>query len=129
MMKVGISAIVAMFIASGVGSYLIQTNIEHRTIKVASKERLMSISTNDDGGTSSSWTNFVYSDDEAYVVKDSFWNWHFRAGTVYAQIREGATCNVTLSGYRWGFVSMHQNIIAADCDAPEGNIIGKDIHL
>lgn len=110
---ISVVGILGLFV---LGSYLIQTNIEHRVIKVASKERLMSISTNTDGGTSSKWTNFVYSDDETYVVKDSLWNWHFRSRTVYAQIEVGATCRVILSGYRWGFLSMHQNIISADCE-------------
>lgn len=101
--------------ASMVGSYLIQTNIEHATINVVSKERLLNVSTDSEGKTSSKWENFVYTDEETYKVADSFWNWHFRARTVYAKIKEGSTCDVTLSGYRWGFLSAHQNIIEAEC--------------
>lgn len=104
--------------ASGIASYLIQTHIEHAEIAVVSKERLVSV-TGSDGNTSSSWKNFVYTEAESYIVKDSFWNWHFRAGTIYAQIKEGSVCRVTLSGYRLGFLSMYQNIIGADCASQE----------
>lgn len=113
---VGVLA-VATIIGMTASSAAIQRKIEITTVTTTSKERLMSVSSSD-GDTSTSFKNFVYTGDEVYVVKDSFWNWHFRAGTVYAQIPdEPATCEVTLSGVRWGFLSMHQNIIAARCDA------------
>lgn len=98
-----------------VASYKIATHIEETTITVVSKERLMEIGTDSEGRSHTTYKNFVYSDDEAYVVADSMWNGHFRARSVYAQVHEGATCRVTLSGYRFGFLSMHQNIIAAEC--------------
>jgi hypothetical protein len=107
--------IVAGFTAVTFLSYKIQTHIETATIEVVSKERLLNLKTDSDGKSSSTWTNFVYAKDETYVVEDSFWNWHFTARTVYAKLQEGAKCDVTLSGYRLGFLSMHQNIIAADC--------------
>jgi hypothetical protein len=119
MMKFVVAGVATLATAGGIGSYLFETHLEDRVIAVVSKERLMSISTNNKGGTSSSWTSFVYSSDETYVVADSLWNWHFRARTVYAQIKEGASCHVTLSGYRWGFLSTHQNIIAANCEGAQ----------
>jgi hypothetical protein len=103
------------FPALGLSSYLISQNIEQIAINVVSKERIMKVSTSN-GTTSTNIKNFIYTDSETFVVEDSFWNWHFRAGTVYAKIREGATCNVTVVGYRWGFLSMYQNIIEADCE-------------
>lgn len=111
-----VAALAIPLLAVGViSSAVIQRNLETATIEVVSKERLLNMNTNDEGQVTSSYENFVYSNDEAYVVADSLWNWHFRARSVYAQIQEGAICEVTLSGYRWGFLSMHQNIIAADC--------------
>lgn len=110
-------AVGVVFVAIGMGaSFAIQRTIEHKTIEVQSKERLMSISTTDEGKSKTSYQNFVYSDDETYVVQDSFWNWHFRAATVYAKIPDKGICEVTLSGVRWGFLSMYQNIIVANCN-------------
>lgn len=104
-----------LFMSLVPASIAIQRHLEETTIHVVSKERLLEVSSND-GKSSSSYKNFVYTDDEAYVVDDSFWNWHFRAGTVYAKIPNGpSTCKVTLSGFRSGFFSMYQNIIAAEC--------------
>jgi hypothetical protein len=102
--------------AMAVGSYLIQTHIEHAEINVVSKERLLKVTTND-GNTSSEYQNFVYSDADTYTVRDSLWNGHFTSATVYARIREGSRCRVTLAGYRLGFLSMFQNIIEAECGA------------
>ena len=108
--------VVAFFGILALPSYFIQTNIEYTTIDVVNKERLLSVSSDSEGKSRSEYKNFVYTADESYIVKDSLWNWHFRAGTVFAQIPDGkSTCEVTLSGYRWGFVSMYQNIIEADC--------------
>ena len=113
MMAGMIMGVIALF---AVPSYMINSKIETATIQVVSKERLMKVGTNGDGGSKTSYQNFVYSADESYVVEDSIWNWHFRAGTVYAKIPDGeATCDVTLSGMRMGFFSMYQNIIEADC--------------
>jgi hypothetical protein len=108
-------AIVFLGLAGGV-SYAVQTHTEVRTIHVVSKERLLQVDTDKDG-SSSSYKNFVYTDNEAYVVQDSLWNGHFTAGTVYAQIHANSNCLVTLAGYRFGFLSMYQNIIAAKCSA------------
>ena len=96
-------------------SLLIQRQLETTTIEVVSKERLLKISGENNN---SSHQNFVYTANEVYRVKDSFFNWHFRAATIYALIPEtGGTCEVTLSGVRWGFLSMSKNIIAAKCGA------------
>lgn len=116
MKSFGILAVLFIVAISVVSSYMIQTHIEYATIKVEGKERLLNVSSDSEGKTSSKWENFVYTGDETYVVQDSFWNWHFRARTVYANIKEGSNCEVTLSGYRWGFLSMHKNIIEAKCD-------------
>ncbi len=99
--------------------YTNSRHIEHKSIFVESKERLLRISSDKDGNSSSTYQNFVYASDETYVVADSVFNGHFRAGTVYAQIREKANCQVTLSGYRIGFLSLYQNIIAAACERSE----------
>jgi hypothetical protein len=111
-------AAAALFVASIpatiAGSYLVSRNVERLQISVVSKERLLKVSSSD-GKTSTSFQNFVYTDSETFKVDDNLWHWHFRSGTVYAQIREGAVCDVTVVGYRWGFLSMYQNIIAASC--------------
>ncbi|TRL39847.1 hypothetical protein [Rhizobium straminoryzae] len=109
-------AVVPMLVVALLGaSYAIQTHIEQKTIRVQGKERLTKVTSDSDRKTSTTFKNFVYSDDEVYVVEDSLWNGHFIAMTVYSGIKIGATCRVTLSGYRFGFLSMYQNIIAADC--------------
>ncbi|MBD9372810.1 hypothetical protein IB238_09280 [Rhizobium sp. ARZ01] len=109
--------ILVLGVAAGVASYMIQTHIEQSEISVVSKERLLSVSTDSDGKSSSKYRNFVYSDAETYVVEDSLWNGHFTSSTVYAKIQEGARCRVTLAGYRFGFLSMFQNIIEVECGA------------
>ena len=116
--KLMIAVMIAGFIALfAVPSYMINSKIETATIQVVSKERLMKVGTDGEGKSKTSYQNFVYTTDEAYVVEDSIWNWHFRAGTVYAKIPDGeATCDVTLSGMRMGFFSMYQNIIEANCE-------------
>lgn len=119
-MKTVISAVIAIAVLVIAANYAIATHIEHADLDVVSKERLIQLSSNSNGGSSSSMRNFVYTADEAYVVEDSLWNGHFLAGTVYAQIQEGHRCRVTLSGYRFGFLSMYQNIIAADCGGEAG---------
>lgn len=108
--------IALLFGAVGFASYTIATHLERKTITVQSKERLMQVSTTD-GKTTTTYRNFVYASDETYAVQDSLWNGHFMSATVYAKMREGATCDVLLSGYRVGFLSMFQNIIEAECRA------------
>lgn len=103
-----------LVIAAATSSIWIQRTLEDKTITVVSKERLPTFSS--DGGQPTH-ENFVYTDNETYVVKDSFWNFHFKSRTVYAKISDAGTCDVTLSGIRFGFLSMSQNIIAADCVA------------
>ena len=108
-------AIFLIFVGSA--GYIVQSHIEYKDIHVASKERLLKVETDSDGKSTTSYKNFVYSTDETYIVEDSFWNWHFTAGTVYARIQPNQTCRVKLAGYRIGFFSMYQNIIAAECHA------------
>ena len=105
---------VLVFGTTAAASYLVQTHLEEKTIRVVSKERLLNMKS-DDKGSSTEYKNFVYSPEETYVVEDSIWNWHFRAGTVYAQIHPNEDCRVTLAGYRFGPFSMYQNIISAEC--------------
>jgi hypothetical protein len=100
----------ALVAALAVLSFQASTTLEEKTISVVSKERITKISKD-----SSTIESYVYSPDETYVVEDSFWNGHFTAMTVYATLKEGAECRVTLSGWRVGFLSMFQNIIKAEC--------------
>lgn len=104
---------------AGVSAFSIASalHLEQSTINVVSKERLQSISTNSDGKVSSKQEYWVYSDQDTYRVADSLLQWHFHSGQVYARVTEGAACDVTLQGYRIGFLSMMQNIIAVDCHA------------
>lgn len=95
--------------------YWNQTHITTVTATVTGKERITEIS-GSDGETKTVVKNYVYTDLDTYRVKDSFWNGHFRAATVYASIPEKGTCELTLSGHRSGFLSLQQNIIAADCE-------------
>lgn len=120
-MKVTAGLLFIPLLGAGIyASYLNSSHIEEKRIFVESKERLLRISTDKDGSTTSSYQNFVYASDETYVVQDSLWNGHFRAGTVYAQVRERAHCDVTVVGYRIGFFSLYQNIIAVQCITAEG---------
>lgn len=109
---IGVLAIAAIF---GAISYSIQSHIEKTEINVTSKERLLSVTNDGKGNTSSTYRNFVYTDNETYVVKDSVWNGHFTSATVYARVKIGSRCKVTLAGYRVGFLSMFQNIIEVEC--------------
>lgn len=95
-------------------SYSISTHTERTTLTIAGKERLMKVSSTE-SGTSTSYENVVYTDDEVYVVQDSLWLGHFTSATIYARIHVGETCDVLLSGYRFGFLSMKQNIVEANC--------------
>lgn len=97
-------AIVSFSVAS-------KLHTEESVITVVNKERLYKGSKD-----STSWENFVYTDDDAYVVKDNLLKGHFLAMKVYTAIRPG-TCKVTTTGYRVGFLSMYKNIIKADCNA------------
>lgn len=100
----------------GVGAvdYKISTHIEERAFTVTGKERLSKVS-GADGNTSTNIVNYVYSEDQAYTVKDSLWLGHFTSSTVYAKIQVGETCVATLSGYRVGLLSMFQNIVKWEC--------------
>ena len=108
-------ALALLFAAFMAADYKIATHLEHATIEVVGKERIAQVSSGKDTGTTTRIRNFVYTQDETYEVKDSPFNWAMRSGTVYAQIHEGETCDVTLSGYRVGWLSMYQNIIGAMC--------------
>jgi len=108
-------AVFLIFVGSA--GYIVQSHIETKDIHVVSKERLMKLETDNDGKSTTSYKNFVYSTDETYIVEDSFWNWHFTAGTVYARVQPNETCRVKLAGYRIGFISMYQNIIEVTCHA------------
>lgn len=110
----GVLAVTACIGGATFASYKIQTHLVEATITLESKERLMSVSSAD-GNTSTDFKNFVYTADEVYGVRDSFWNWHFRAMTVYASLPDSGECDVILSGYRWGYLSTTQNIISATC--------------
>lgn len=107
--------VILLFVIITFINYSIQTHTETTTLTFVDKERLLVVSSGENG-TSSKYENVAYTDDEVYSVQDSFWNWHFRARTVYAQIELGVPCQVTLSGYRMGYLSMQQNIIAVSCD-------------
>jgi hypothetical protein len=116
----GISAaVVAMVGLFAVPSYLNQTHLQRLTIEVTGKERISkdTFRTDSDGKLSGGTTihNFVYTPEETYEVRDSLWNGHFRAMTVYARIPEAGTCEIVLSGRRMGFFSLTQNIIEAEC--------------
>tara|TARA_R110000782_G_scaffold184799_1_gene275127 strand:- start:1971 stop:2318 length:348 start_codon:yes stop_codon:yes gene_type:complete len=114
-MKIVIAIGVVLIGSGALLSYNINTKTEVTTLEVVNKERLLQVSSSD-GNSSSSYKNFVYTQDESYIVKDSFWNMHFRSGTVYAKIPDnGGSCDVTLVGMRVGFFSMYQNIIKAEC--------------
>lgn len=102
-------AMVGVFVGMAAFGAWNQKHREVTVIEVVGKERVP---------TKDSAKNFVYSSSETYIVKDSIWNGHFRAGTVYAKIPEKGTCQVTLSGRRMGFISSYQNIIAASCETP-----------
>lgn len=111
-----VGALVAIaFVAAatlGVSSAL---HIEKTTINVVSKERLQKIISDSDGKITSMQEYWVYSDEDTYRVADSFIQWHFYSGQVYAEVKEGAICDVTLQGYRIGLLSMMQNIIEVEC--------------
>lgn len=112
-----LSAVGVVVGAAALASFAITTHIETREIVVQSKERLMQVTSSDKGVARTSYRNFVYTADEAYTVEDSLWNGHFTSSTVYARLHEGARCKVTLAGYRFGFLSMFQNIIKAECSS------------
>lgn len=113
---VPILGIMVAIIGAVAFSWNINTTVENTTLTVVNKERLMSVS-GTDGSSNTNYQNFVYTADESYIVEDSYWNWHFRSGTVYAKVPEdGGECDVKLVGIRMGFFSMYQNIIEIDCN-------------
>lgn len=109
---IAMTAAVTAIIAT---SYKVNTHTETVTINVVEKERIAKTSSDSDGKVSTRIENNVYSETETYEVSDNLWLWHFTSGTVYASIKEGQTCDVTLSGYRVGILSWRQNIIKAEC--------------
>jgi hypothetical protein len=119
MKEMGNSVLIAvglsLFTISATFSVVNALHINEGRIQVVSKERLLKIQSDGDGNTYSRQEYWVTASDDLYRVQDSFLQWHFHSGRVYASIVEGAKCNVTLQGYRIGFLSMFQNIIAADC--------------
>lgn len=111
-----VGALTAVALIGSVGlSVASSLHIEKATINVVSKERLQKITSDSDGKITSRQEYWVYSDEDTYRVADSFIQWRFYSGQVYAEVKEGATCDVTLQGYRIGFLSMMQNIIEVDC--------------
>jgi hypothetical protein len=114
--KLGVATLVVLVTTVMMASsYMISQNVENKQIQVISKERLMKLSKDSEGNTRTSYQNLIYTEDETYIVEDSIWHWHFRSGTIYAKLKENTACDVKLVGYRWGFLSMYQNIIEADC--------------
>ena len=83
------------------------------TIEVVKKERLQKIT-----GGNSRFVHNVVTKTDLYTVHDSILQWHFYSAQTYSNIEVG-TCDVTLQGYRIGFLSMKHNILKADCK-PKG---------
>jgi hypothetical protein len=110
-----VAGFLAAIVAVSVSSAL---HVIEGRIFIVSKERLLRVETTD-GRTSSTQEYWVTGRDDLYRVEDSLLHWHFYSGQVYASLAEGRECDVTLQGYRVGFLSMFQNTLAADCGRTE----------
>lgn len=82
------------------------------TVTVRHKERVVQSS----GDTTSS-RYVVFTDRGEFEVVDSWLYFDFRSSTRYGIMAVGATCRVTVVGWRAGFLSWYPNVVEVhDCE-------------
>lgn len=59
----------------------------------------------------------VYTDQGVFTNKDDIMHLKFNSSDLNAELVKGATCDVTAVGFRIPFLSMHKNILTADCES------------
>ncbi len=57
----------------------------------------------------------VYTDQGVFANKDDIMHLKFNSSDLNADFVKGATCDITAVGFRIPFLSMHKNILTADC--------------
>lgn len=73
---------------------------------IQSKERI------NDGFTSK---YLIFTEKEVFQNSDTWAFLKFNSSDVYGKLKEGATCQLKVNGFRVPFFSMYRNIISATC--------------
>jgi len=59
----------------------------------------------------------VYTDQGVFANKDDIMHLKFNSSDLNADFVKGVACDVTAVGFRIPFLSMHKNILTADCES------------
>lgn len=95
----------------GVG-YIMNSDIETTTVQVESKER--QIKRDSDGSISEE--RLIFTDKGVYMVHDNPYILHFRSLDVWGDLKENSRCQVAVTGFRAGYLSIKPNIVEAKCN-------------
>lgn len=96
-------AVLALVSINGITTYATKETV---SLTVQSKERIT------DGSNSK---YLVFTDGEVFENTDNWWVLKFNSSDVYGQLREGATCQAVVSGWRIPFFSSYRNILSVTC--------------
>lgn len=58
----------------------------------------------------------IFTEGETFKNSDTIWGWKFNSSDLYGRLREGQTCDLTVTGWRLPFFSSYRNILKADCN-------------
>lgn len=79
-------------------------------VVVQDKERIVTGT-----GTAQESKYLIFTDKETFENTDSFLAMKFNSSDLYGSIREGATCDFTVTGWRVPVLSWYRNILSATC--------------
>ena len=103
-MKYAVALLALLFV--GWPLYSAYGTVDYVQVEIESKERIT------DGAESK---YLVFTSTEVFQNSDS-WAWlKFSSSDVYGKLKEGATCQLKVNGFRVPFLSMYRNIIKATC--------------
>ena len=55
---------------------------------------------------------------ETFENTDSILGWKWNSSDLHGQMKDGATCDLKVNGFRVGFLSWYRNILSTDCIPP-----------
>lgn len=100
---IGVGIILFLLIIVPAGKFVLDFYTESQiTATVTDKERITE---------AKSSYYLVYTDKEVFTIQDSWVKWRWNSSDVYGDLEIGKTYNLTVFGWRSGFLSLYRNIL------------------
>lgn len=106
----------AILVAGALGAsyYMANVNASTETVTITRDAEVVIRGS----GENTSQAREVYTDAGVFVNQDSMWHGKWNSSDLHSMFVRGATCTIDTVGFRIPFLSMHKNIVAAECEAP-----------